>query len=93
MLAWIGLAASGFLTHYFFAFVWLAMTAWLLLYGGRSARGRPSAWRSMVGVLILPWYAQVPASLAAWRVTGAGSTRRSVPRARVRRDPRSAAVS
>jgi hypothetical protein len=70
VLAWIGLAASGLLTHYFFAFVWLAMTAWLLLYGGPLRPWTTFGMAAMVGVLILPWYAQVPASLAGWRVTG-----------------------
>jgi hypothetical protein len=63
-------AAAGLLTHYFFAFVWLALLAWLALFGARVH------WRVLVATtvgvlaLILPWYAGVPARLAAWRVTG-----------------------
>ncbi len=67
-LAWVLIAVGGLLTHYFFAFVWLATTAWLLLFG-RGQRARVIAMAAVVGLLVLPWYARVPASLAAWRVT------------------------
>lgn len=70
MLAWVLLAAGGLVTHYFFAFVWLAVTAWLLVHAGRMPRRLVAAMVALVGFLILPWYVQVPASLANWRVTG-----------------------
>ena len=67
---WLLAGVTGLLTHYFFAFVWLACLGWLWL------RARPRKYRS-VGALaaitlaaVLPWYVQVPASLARWRVSG-----------------------
>src|SRR5215210_3312036 len=36
LLLWIIVGAAGFLTHYFFAFVWIAAVLWLVLHPGRS---------------------------------------------------------
>lgn len=68
-ILWIAAGVAGLLTHYFFAFVWLACTAWLVL-GTRGGRRRAVV--ALVGVTllaVLPWYLEVPASLSRWRVT------------------------
>ncbi len=69
--AWIAVASCGLLTHYFVGFVFAAVVAWLLVHGGERV-GRPTvlAMVAAVGAVVAPWYAGVPASLAAWRVTG-----------------------
>lgn len=67
---WVLAAAAGLLTHYFFAFVWAAMVAWLALHARRVRWPVLAVLVAAVGIVILPWYAQVPESLAAWRVTG-----------------------
>lgn len=67
---WVVAGAAGLLTHYFFAFVWLACAAWLWFAGPRSARRRLAALAGITLLTLLPWYAQVPASLARWRVSG-----------------------
>lgn len=69
LLLWIVVGAAGFLTHYFFAFVWVGVVAWLLLRPGRCSRRSLLGGTVLVGLLILPWYLRVPASLANWRVT------------------------
>jgi Dolichyl-phosphate-mannose-protein mannosyltransferase len=66
---WIITSAAGLLTHYFFAFAWGPMTLWLLLQPGRLKRWQCVACIVVVVLLIAPWYAQVPQSLSAWRVT------------------------
>lgn len=66
---WVVAAGAGLLTHYFFLFVWLACLAWLALCGRPR---RPWRWLALGGVTllaVLPWYLEVPASLARWRVT------------------------
>ncbi len=66
---WIVASAAGFLTHYFFVFPWLAIVAYLLIRPGKIARTRLVACLLLLAVLILPWYARVPESLASWRIT------------------------
>jgi hypothetical protein len=66
---WIGASAAGFLTHYFFVFPWLAIAAYLLIRPGKLARTRLAACLFLTAMLILPWYVNVPESLAGWRVT------------------------
>jgi 4-amino-4-deoxy-L-arabinose transferase-like glycosyltransferase len=71
LLLWVVLAAAGLLTHYFFAFVCFALLGWLLLF----ARGWPRvlsvvALTAVTGLVVAPWYVQVPGSLARWRVSG-----------------------
>jgi hypothetical protein len=66
---WVLAGAAGLLTHYFFAFVWLASLAWLWL-AAPAARRRVALLAAVTGLAVLPWYLQVPASLARWRVTG-----------------------
>jgi hypothetical protein len=70
LLLWILAGAAGFLTHYFFAFVWAAGVLWIVLYPGRSARPPLLAAVLATAAAALPWYAQLPASLHRWRVTG-----------------------
>jgi len=76
---WVLAAAAGLLTHYFVAFVWAAMVVWLALHA------RPVRWSALaqlvvcVGLAVAPWYAQVPESLAAWRVTGGWLDKRLGP--------------
>jgi len=69
-LLWVGAAAAGLLTHYFFAFLWLACLGWLWLRHPRQLRIRVAGLASLVLLAILPWYLEVPASLARWRITG-----------------------
>lgn len=67
---WVLAGAAGLLTHYFFAFVWLACVAWLWLAGALVGRRRVAVLAAITLLAVLPWYLQVPASLARWRVTG-----------------------
>src|SRR5262249_22046438 len=56
---------------YFLGFVWIACVAWLGFHGTpRLTRVTLVGVVIGVGVLLFPWYAGLPASLAAWRVTG-----------------------
>jgi Dolichyl-phosphate-mannose-protein mannosyltransferase len=71
LLLWSVTGAAGFLTHYFFAFVWAAGILWLLLHPGRSRRVQPVTGALVTFAAVLPWYIQVPASLRRWRITGA----------------------
>lgn len=67
---WVLVGASGLLTHYFFLFVWIACAGWLWLSGPSPGRRRRVAVSGAVTVLlILPWYLQIPESLARWRVS------------------------
>jgi uncharacterized membrane protein len=70
LLAWLVTAVAGFLTHYFFAFVWAAGVLWLVLHPGRIARSYQAAGALVTIALLVPWYVEVPASLDRWRVTG-----------------------
>jgi uncharacterized membrane protein len=67
---WVIAAAAGFLTHYFFAFVWSAAVFWLALHPGRFKRPYLAAAVAVTIAAVLPWYLQVPSSLSRWRVTG-----------------------
>jgi hypothetical protein len=68
-LLWVAVGAAGLLTHYFFAFVWAAAVAWLGLHPRRLSRWSQVAGVALVGLLVLPWFAYLPESLAAWRAT------------------------
>jgi uncharacterized membrane protein len=70
LLLWILVGAAGFLTHYFFAFVWAACAVWLWFSPGRSARRWLLGAILLTALLVLPWYLHVPESLARWRITG-----------------------
>jgi hypothetical protein len=67
--SWVLVGAAGLLTHYFFAFVWVACLGWLWL-NGRDARLRILGFGMLTVLAVLPWYLEVPASLSRWRVTG-----------------------
>jgi uncharacterized membrane protein len=67
--AWVLAGAAGLLSHYFFAFVWLACAAWL--YWHTPSRRRVAALAGATWLAVLPWYINVPSSLAQWRITGA----------------------
>ena len=69
LFLWVLAGAAGMLTHYFFAFVGAACGLWLLLYPGRCRRSFLLAAAGAIGLLVFPWYQQVPDSLSAWRVT------------------------
>jgi hypothetical protein len=66
---WALASAGGLLTHYFFAFPWVALTAWLFVHPGRLDRRLLLGAVAAVGLAAVPWYAQVPATLRSWRVT------------------------
>ena len=68
-IAWVLAGTAGLLTHYFFAFGWLACLAWLVFVARRRASARVAVLACVTLLLVLPWYALVPASLRAWRVT------------------------
>jgi uncharacterized membrane protein len=70
LLLWTLAGAAGFLTHYFFAFVWAAGVLWILLHPGRVSRVSLVAAIAATAVAVLPWYLQLPSSLSRWRVTG-----------------------
>jgi hypothetical protein len=69
-LLWVLLGVAGFLTHYFFAFVWIACVAWLWFRGRPRRLLRLAALAGVTLLAVLPWYLELPASLARWRVTG-----------------------
>ncbi|HEX2861323.1 MAG TPA: glycosyltransferase family 39 protein [Lacunisphaera sp.] len=69
-LIFVTASVGGFLTHYFFAFPWGAVVAAVFLWPGRIRRVEFFPAVVVVGVLLLPWYVQVPALLRGWRVTG-----------------------
>lgn len=66
---WVLAGVAGLLTHYFFAFVWLACLAWLW-FSGSVPRRRLAVLAGLTLLAVLPWYLEVPASLARWRVSG-----------------------
>jgi uncharacterized membrane protein len=68
-LLWVAVGAVGLLTHYFFAFVWAAACAFLLLRVRAFPRPALCAGAALVGLLVLPWYIHLPESLANWRIT------------------------
>ena len=66
---WVLTGVAGLLTHYFFAFGWLACLAWLWL-GGRVSRRHLAVLTGLTLLAVLPWFLEVPGSMARWRVTG-----------------------
>jgi len=69
LASWCAAAAAGFLTHYFFAFVWAAVLAYAWFRPRRLRRGVLLAGVALTALAILPWYAHLGESLGAWRVT------------------------
>ncbi len=70
LVLWVLLAAFGLLTHYFFLFPLTAFVAWLVLAPGTVSRAAVAALVVAAGLLVSPWYREVPASLSRWRITG-----------------------
>ena len=70
MFMWCLVSTGGLLTHYFFAFVCVAFSFWLWLHPGKLPRSSLMGMCILVGLLIMPWYLQIPESLSRWRVTG-----------------------
>lgn len=70
ILLWSLGAAAGLLTHYFFAFVLATCITWLWLHPGKLSRTYLIGAAALVGLLVLPWYLDIPDSLNRWRVTG-----------------------
>ncbi len=68
--AWIVVAVAGLYTHYFFAFVGLACGLWMLLWPERLSRLAALGLGAITAIAVASWYAQVPAALARWRITG-----------------------
>jgi hypothetical protein len=68
---WLIIAVAGLYTHYFFLFVWLAFSAWLLLWPGRLSRATAALLLVAAAAATVPWYIKVPVALGRWRVTGA----------------------
>jgi Dolichyl-phosphate-mannose-protein mannosyltransferase len=66
---WIVVGGAGLLTHYFFAFPWAACVGWLV-WAAPARRSRVAVLTAVTIGLVAPWFAQVPASLTRWRVTG-----------------------
>src|SRR5262249_11123312 len=69
-VSWVLVGAAGFLTHYFFGFVWLTCMAWLWMRGYRARRWQLLGLVCVTLLAVLPWYVQLPTSLKAWRITG-----------------------
>lgn len=67
---WTLASAAGLLTHYFFLFVWAACVAWLVLRPGRCPRPLLAGAVILTLLAVAPWYRELPASLARWRITG-----------------------
>lgn len=70
VLLWSLSGAAGFLTHYFYAFGWLACFSWLWLHPGRMRRFQLAAMAALTALIVLPWYLELPDSLGRWRITG-----------------------
>ena len=66
---WVGVGVAGLLTHYYFGFIWAAFCGYLVVAPGRLGRRVVLAGAALSGLLVVPWYAQLPESLSAWRVT------------------------
>jgi 4-amino-4-deoxy-L-arabinose transferase-like glycosyltransferase len=66
---WTLSAAAGMLTHYFFVFVLMACFVWLFFDPGKISRVHLAAAFTLVGLLALPWYLQLPETLSRWRIT------------------------
>jgi hypothetical protein len=67
---WSLCGAGALLTHYFSAPVWAALVVWLAVWPGRLERRWLALGVLATVALIAPWYVNLPASLAGWRVTG-----------------------
>ncbi|MGH8571482.1 MAG: glycosyltransferase family 39 protein, partial [Gammaproteobacteria bacterium] len=70
LLLWGLGGAAGLLTHYFFAFGWLACFGWLWFHPHRVRRSQLTAVAALTGLIVLPWYLELSDSLGRWRITG-----------------------
>jgi uncharacterized membrane protein len=70
LLLWVVAGVAGFLTHYFFAFVWASGVLWLVVHPGRLPHSYQAAAVLLTLTALVPWYVHLPASLGRWRVTG-----------------------
>jgi hypothetical protein len=70
LASYVAVGAAGLLTHYFFAPVFLAVSAWLFVHQGRCRHARLMVALGLTALLVLPWYAWMPRGFAQWRVTG-----------------------
>ena len=66
---WIGAGVAGMLVHYYFVFPFFALAAFLLFRNGADQRWKLVVRTVVVGVLLLPWYLQLPELLSQWRIT------------------------
>jgi len=66
---WVLASVAGFLTHYFFAFVWGAIVLILFFNPGQLSRRILLLCLVATGLLVLPWYMNLPRSLHSWRIT------------------------
>jgi len=66
---WVIASTAGFLTHYFFVFPWLAVVIYLTISPGKLKGWHLVVCTLVTAALILPWYANLPKSLGAWRIT------------------------
>ncbi|HTO03032.1 MAG TPA: glycosyltransferase family 39 protein, partial [Opitutus sp.] len=66
---WVGAGVAGMLVHYYFVFPFFALGVFLLGRNGSDRRWRLVLRMAAVGVLVLPWYLQLPESLSQWRIT------------------------
>jgi len=69
LLFWILASAAGFLTHYFFVFLWVTIIGYLLIKPGKFGRLHFLGCLLLAAALIIPWYIKVPESLDKWRIT------------------------
>ncbi|MDQ2669212.1 MAG: glycosyltransferase family 39 protein, partial [Gemmatimonadota bacterium] len=70
LAGWVLTAAAGLLTHYFFVFPVAGAAVWLLSHSNRARRVSLLGAALAVAALVFWWYAGLPESLEAWRVTG-----------------------
>ena len=66
--AWVATSAAGFLTHYFFAFPWIALVVFVLLQPEKFSRLRLLTCVLLAGLIIFPWYMRLPESFHGWRI-------------------------
>lgn len=68
-LGFVAVGVAGLLTHHFFVFPVATACGWLLLHPGRSSRAAAVGLALTCGLLVAPWYGQLPALMGQWRVT------------------------
>lgn len=68
-LGFVAVGVAGLLTHHFFLFPFATACVWLLVHPGRASRGAAVGLGLACGVLVAPWYVQLPGLMGQWRVT------------------------